>query len=47
MASEDMLWANLFVDRWGTDNATFYAPIAPKSWKDVYEVQDRCDRVGL
>ncbi|KAK9291436.1 hypothetical protein L1049_019383 [Liquidambar formosana] len=25
----------------------FYAPIGSKPWKDVYEVQDRCDRVGL
>lgn len=47
MASENILWSNLFEERWGRDNATFYAPIASKSWKDVYEVQDRCDRVGL
>ncbi|KAK6155558.1 hypothetical protein DH2020_009806 [Rehmannia glutinosa] len=46
-ASDDMLWSNLFKERWGIDCATFYAPEDTKSWKDVYIVQDRCDRVGL
>ncbi|XP_076909072.1 uncharacterized protein LOC143566200 [Bidens hawaiensis] len=47
VASEDELWSNLFKQRWGIDRATFYAPVDSKSWKDVYAVQDRCDRVGL
>lgn len=47
MASDDALWENLFKERWGEDHATFYAPNGSKSWKQVYEVQDRCDRVGL
>ncbi|KAL1813697.1 hypothetical protein ACET3Z_023762 [Daucus carota] len=47
MASENILWANLFEERWGIDSATFYAPTDSKSWKDVYIVQDRCDRIGL
>ncbi|XP_059628989.1 uncharacterized protein LOC132271575 [Cornus florida] len=47
MASENILWSNLFEERWGSDNAVFYAPVDSKSWKDVYVVQDRCDRVGL
>ncbi|KAK4431298.1 MAG2-interacting protein 2 [Sesamum alatum] len=47
LASDDVLWSNLFKDRWGIDHATFYAPDDSKSWKDVYIVQDRCDRVGL
>lgn len=47
LAGEDGLWLNLFKERWGEDQATFYAPVDSKSWKDVYEVQDRCDRVGL
>lgn len=42
-----MLWLNLFRERWGEDDAAFYAPAGSKSWKDVYEVQDRCGRVGL
>lgn len=42
-----MLWLNLFRERWGEDDAAFYAPTGSKSWKDVYEVQDRCGRVGL
>ncbi|ESR54416.1 hypothetical protein CICLE_v10022664mg [Citrus x clementina] len=46
-ASNDMLWLNLFRERWGEDDAAFYAPAGSKSWKDVYEVQDRCGRVGL
>ncbi|KAI3800233.1 hypothetical protein L1987_35544 [Smallanthus sonchifolius] len=47
VASENDLWSNLFKKRWGIDRAIFYAPIDSKSWKDVYAVQDRCDRVGL
>ncbi|KAG6389805.1 hypothetical protein SASPL_151279 [Salvia splendens] len=47
LASDEGLWSNLFKERWGIDRATFYAPAAPDSWKDVYVVQDRCDRVGL
>ncbi|KAL8049393.1 hypothetical protein ABFX02_06G018200 [Erythranthe guttata] len=47
LGSDDMLWRNLFKERWGIDNATFYAPLDSKSWKDVFIVQDRCDRVGL
>ncbi|KAH9606497.1 hypothetical protein KSS87_016441 [Heliosperma pusillum] len=45
--SDDVLWANVFKERWGEDQARFYAPTNSKSWKDVYEVQDRCNRVGL
>ncbi|GFP88783.1 hypothetical protein PHJA_001022000, partial [Phtheirospermum japonicum] len=47
LASDNRLWSNLFKERWGIDRATFYAPVDSKSWKDVYIVQDRCDRVGL
>ncbi|MFS8013738.1 putative F-box domain-containing protein [Helianthus anomalus] len=48
VASENDLWSNLFKQRWGIDRAVFYAPVdSSKSWKDVYAVQDRCDRVGL
>ncbi|XP_019437339.1 PREDICTED: uncharacterized protein LOC109343482 [Lupinus angustifolius] len=47
MASDNALWCNLFKERWGGDHAAFYAPIGSKSWKDVFEVQDRCERVGL
>ncbi|KAG9155789.1 hypothetical protein Leryth_004048 [Lithospermum erythrorhizon] len=49
LASDDALWSNLFVQRWGIDCATFYTPPidSTKSWKDVYVVQDRCDRIGL
>ncbi|XP_057453296.1 uncharacterized protein LOC130745167 [Lotus japonicus] len=47
MASENAIWSNLFLERWGGDRADFYAPTGSKSWKDVYEVQDRCDRVGV
>ncbi|KAK1366414.1 F-box/WD repeat-containing protein pof10 [Heracleum sosnowskyi] len=47
MSSENILWSNLFEGRWGTDSAAFYAPTDSKSWKDVYIVQDRCDRIGL
>ncbi|KAF5442686.1 hypothetical protein F2P56_035318 [Juglans regia] len=47
LASDNNLWSNLFRERWGGDSAVFYAPIGSKSWKEVYEVQDRCHRVGL
>lgn len=47
VASDNTLWSNLFKERWGEDHAAFYAPVGSKSWKDVYEVQDRCDRIGL
>ncbi|KAG8381102.1 hypothetical protein BUALT_Bualt06G0087300 [Buddleja alternifolia] len=47
LASDDTLWSNLFKERWGIDNAAFYAPADSNSWKDVYIVQDRCDRIGL
>ncbi|KAK4571122.1 hypothetical protein RGQ29_029806 [Quercus rubra] len=47
LASDNNLWSNLFRERWGGDHAMFYAPVGSKSWKDVYEVQDRCHRVGL
>lgn len=47
MGSDNNLWSNLFRERWGEDLAMFYAPDDSKSWKDVYEVQDRGDRVGL
>ncbi|GMI75584.1 hypothetical protein HRI_001227700 [Hibiscus trionum] len=49
LASDNILWSNLFKDRWGVDQAAFYAPdpIHSTSWKHVYETQDRCDRVGL
>ncbi|KAL5567713.1 hypothetical protein UlMin_024288 [Ulmus minor] len=47
LASDNNLWSNLFKERWGGDHAAFYAPVESKSWKDVYEVQDRCDRNGL
>ncbi|XP_057798796.1 uncharacterized protein LOC131014731 [Salvia miltiorrhiza] len=53
IGSDEELWCNLFKERWGIEGATFYAPdpdpaaAAPDSWKHVYIVQDRCDRVGL
>ncbi|RZC69621.1 hypothetical protein C5167_034187 [Papaver somniferum] len=47
LASQNILWCNLFKERWGDDQAAFYAPTESKTWKNVYEVQDRCDRVGL
>ncbi|KAJ6340708.1 hypothetical protein OIU77_008462 [Salix suchowensis] len=47
LASDNKLWSNLFKERWGEDRAAFYEPDGSKSWKDVYEVQDRGDRVGL
>ncbi|XP_043697344.1 F-box/WD repeat-containing protein pof10-like [Telopea speciosissima] len=47
LASSNNLWCNLFKGRWGEHHAAFYAPHDSKLWKDVYQVQDRCDRVGL
>ncbi|KAL8550980.1 hypothetical protein ACS0TY_000166 [Phlomoides rotata] len=47
LASDNELWSNLFKERWGVDRATFYAPSNAESWKNIYIVQDRCDRVGL
>lgn len=47
LGSENSLWCGLFIERWGSDQATFYAPDDSKSWKHVYMVQDRCDRNGL
>ncbi|XVF12720.1 hypothetical protein REPUB_Repub08aG0144000 [Reevesia pubescens] len=53
LASDNRLWSKLFRERWGIDAAAFYAPPDPihststSSWKDVYETQHRCDRVGL
>lgn len=47
LGSDNSLWCDLFIERWGSDQATFYAPSDSKSWKHVYMVQDRCDRNGL
>ncbi|KAL6634929.1 hypothetical protein ACP70R_027600 [Stipagrostis hirtigluma subsp. patula] len=47
LTSDDELWRKLFSDRWGADAAAFYAPEGSRSWKDVFVVQDRCDRHGL
>ncbi|KAH9321886.1 hypothetical protein KI387_016525, partial [Taxus chinensis] len=47
LATQDELWRNLFIKRWGTDQANFFSPLHPKTWKMMYETQDRCDRVGL
>ncbi|TVU28032.1 hypothetical protein EJB05_19539 [Eragrostis curvula] len=47
LTSDDELWRKLFNDRWGADAAAFYAPEGSRSWKDVFVVQDRCDRYGL
>ena len=47
LTSDDELWRKLFTDRWGPDAAAFYAPEGSKPWKDVFVVQDRCDRYGL
>uniref|UniRef100_A0A0E0K3R2 F-box protein n=1 Tax=Oryza punctata TaxID=4537 RepID=A0A0E0K3R2_ORYPU len=47
LTSDDELWRRLFKDRWGADAAAFYAPEGSKTWKDVFIVQDRCDRYGL
>lgn len=47
LATEDKLWHNLFIKRWGVDQANFFSPSHPKTWKMTYEIQDRCDRLGL
>ncbi|KAJ4950740.1 hypothetical protein NE237_027572 [Protea cynaroides] len=47
LASNNDLWCNLFKEKWGEHHAAFYDPLDSKLWKDVYQVQDRCDRVGL
>lgn len=47
MAADNNLWSNLCEERWGSICAAFYDPKDSRSWKDVYEVQDRRDRVGL
>ncbi|XP_062222412.1 uncharacterized protein LOC133921514 [Phragmites australis] len=47
LTSDDELWSKLFRERWGMDAAAFFAPEGCKSWKDVFIVQDRCDRYGL
>ncbi|XP_059316603.1 uncharacterized protein LOC132067404 [Lycium ferocissimum] len=47
LGSDNNLWCDLFIERWGSDQATFYAPSDSKPWKHVYMVQDRCDRNGL
>ncbi|CAK7324240.1 unnamed protein product [Dovyalis caffra] len=47
LASDNKLWSNLFKERWGEDGAAFYEPDESKTWKGVFEVQDRGDRVGL
>ncbi|KAL5664728.1 hypothetical protein ACJX0J_024836, partial [Zea mays] len=47
LTSDDELWRKLFNDRWGADAAAFYTPEGSKSWKDVFAMQDRCDRYGL
>ncbi|KAB2089445.1 hypothetical protein ES319_A03G062000v1 [Gossypium barbadense] len=49
LGSDNKLWCNLFRERWGVDEAAFFAPepLESTSWKHVYETQDRCDRVGL
>lgn len=49
LTCDDELWRKLFEDRWGAEAAAFYAPDPERSkpWKDVFVVQDRCDRYGL
>ncbi|KAL2921768.1 putative E3 ubiquitin ligase complex SCF subunit sconB [Bienertia sinuspersici] len=47
LGADNLLWANLFKARWGENHAVLRTPHDTKSWKAVYEVQDRCDRVGL
>ncbi|XP_058206243.1 uncharacterized protein LOC131319843 [Rhododendron vialii] len=47
LAADNNLWSSLCKERWGSICAAFYAPKDSRSWKDVYEVQDRRDRVGL
>ncbi|XP_057522248.1 uncharacterized protein LOC130802305 [Amaranthus tricolor] len=47
LGSDNDLWANLFKERWGETRSEFHTPVESKTWKEVFEVQDRCDRVGL
>nr|XP_010919322.1 uncharacterized protein LOC105043464 isoform X2 [Elaeis guineensis] len=47
LGSDNALWSSLFKKRWGEDSAAFYAPQDSRTWKDVYIVQDRCNRYGL
>lgn len=47
LAADEKLWHNLFIKRWGVDQANFFSPSHPKTWKMTYEIQDRCDRLGL
>ncbi|XP_047077107.1 uncharacterized protein LOC124687359 [Lolium rigidum] len=49
LTCDDELWRRLFEGRWGADATAFYAPQpeGSKPWKDVFVVQDRCDRYGL
>lgn len=47
LATDDELWHNLFIKRWGVDQANFFSPSYPKTWRMTYEIQDRCDRLGL
>ncbi|GER33414.1 F-box/WD repeat-containing protein [Striga asiatica] len=49
LASDDILWSNLFNKRWGIDHdrPTFDSPVCSKPWKDIYIVQERCHRFGL
>ncbi|XP_047329215.1 uncharacterized protein LOC124932602 [Impatiens glandulifera] len=48
LGSVNEVWLNLFKKRWGDNRVSFYTPSqSSKTWKVVYEVQDRCDRVGL
>ncbi|XP_020594263.1 uncharacterized protein LOC110034328, partial [Phalaenopsis equestris] len=46
-ASDDALWLQLFLLRWGADLANFFSPHHSKSWQQVYAIQHRCDRYGL
>lgn len=47
LGSDNNLWAKLFKKRWGETRAEFHTPVESKTWKEIFEVQDRCDRVGL
>ncbi|CAN4085662.1 unnamed protein product [Withania somnifera] len=47
LGSDNSLWCDLFIERWGSDQATSYAPSDSNPWKHVYMVQDRYDRNGL
>ncbi|KAJ7542953.1 hypothetical protein O6H91_09G019200 [Diphasiastrum complanatum] len=41
------LWQQLFTQRWGQAKAKDACFKHLKSWKQAYEVQDRCDRLGV